>query len=325
MQVILLPGTEKHFRNSLENDLYIQEAFFTLKHDAFRLRVGRQKFETGTGHAFNPTDLFNQKNPIDPTYENDGIDAVRLAVNLAGRREFTFLLSPSLSRRPDMVARLAADAGRWSLAAQFTSIVRHRTDWTAVNNGQSLASLESGTSMDSFSRGFRWYQPALEFRRSGQRFDLYGEAGYAITNTVEAAGTLTEGERNHERLLLGVSPRLGENYRLVFEYMRLGEGTRGTVPISLNDMMAYNRGTILSTNKDTLFADAAWKTSRRVEFQFQTSVGTNHRTVYLNPWIHLTLGPGVRFSLAMYSCTGADDGAYANVGLGAFARLRWDF
>lgn len=321
----LLPGAERYFYSHLENDLYLQEAYVTLKQESFWIRAGRQKFSTGTGYAFNPTDLFNQKNPIDPTYENDGIDAVRLGVQLTDDKEIGFFLSPSRSRQPGVLARLTSVNDSWEVSAQFTSVERFRTDWAGLNTVQGLAVVGGGDNLEGFSHGFRWNQPAIEFRKVWAGLEFYGEAGYVFVTVPDTVGGLVEDVGSHERVLVGIKPTLSERYGLILEYMRLGEGTIRNTPIGLNDMMGYFMGPLLTTNKDTFFAEGTVALARKIELQFQTIIGMNHLTVYLNPWLHFDVASGLRFSLSAYSNSGSADGANANVGLGGFVRLRWDF
>lgn len=81
----ILPFSNRHF---LDN-AYIKLAF---KH--FDLTVGKQQISLGTGYVWNPTDVFNIKDVLDPTYEQPGHNAVRLDVALGSAYTLTALFSP---------------------------------------------------------------------------------------------------------------------------------------------------------------------------------------------------------------------------------------
>ncbi|MFC2169579.1 hypothetical protein ACFLRM_03285 [Acidobacteriota bacterium] len=75
-------------RNFLDN-AYIK---LTFKH--FDLTVGKQQISLGTGYVWNPTDVFNIKDPLDPTYEQPGHNALRLDIALGSAYTVTALYSP---------------------------------------------------------------------------------------------------------------------------------------------------------------------------------------------------------------------------------------
>ncbi|UCE08808.1 MAG: hypothetical protein JSW07_14900 [bacterium] len=75
-------------RNFLDN-AHVKVAF---KH--LDLTVGKQQISTGTGYVWNPTDLFNIKDVLDPTYEQPGHNAIRIDAPIGTRYNFMALYSP---------------------------------------------------------------------------------------------------------------------------------------------------------------------------------------------------------------------------------------
>lgn len=57
--------------------IYLDNAWLTWEHNGLRFRAGKQQLSWGPGYSFNPTDLFHRKNIIDPTYEKEGVTALR--------------------------------------------------------------------------------------------------------------------------------------------------------------------------------------------------------------------------------------------------------
>jgi len=55
--------------------------------------IGRQPVSLGAGYVWNPTDIFTSKDNIDPTYEIQGITAVRWLIS-AGRFEIDSIIQP---------------------------------------------------------------------------------------------------------------------------------------------------------------------------------------------------------------------------------------
>ena len=85
MGFYLIPFSERSF---LDN-AYIKMAF-----KRFDLTVGKQQISLGTGYVWNPTDVFNIKDPLDPTYEQPGHNAIRVDVPIGSNYTFTTLYSP---------------------------------------------------------------------------------------------------------------------------------------------------------------------------------------------------------------------------------------
>jgi hypothetical protein len=81
----ILPFSDQNF---LDN-AYIK---FSLKH--IDLTIGKQQISLGTGYVWNPMDVFNIKDPVDPTYEQPGHNALRLDIPLGSIYTMTTLYSP---------------------------------------------------------------------------------------------------------------------------------------------------------------------------------------------------------------------------------------
>ena len=82
----LLPYEDRHF---LDNG-YLKFAFKYAD-----VTVGKQQLSMGTGYAWNPTDVFNQKDMIDPTYEQPGHNALRMDVPLGRGFRLTSIYAPT--------------------------------------------------------------------------------------------------------------------------------------------------------------------------------------------------------------------------------------
>ncbi|MFC1726741.1 hypothetical protein ACFL4T_14050 [candidate division KSB1 bacterium] len=75
-------------RNFLDN-AYIKVAF-----EGWDLTVGKQQISLGTGYVWNPTDVFNIKDVLDPSYEQPGHNAARVDIPVGTDYTLTALYSP---------------------------------------------------------------------------------------------------------------------------------------------------------------------------------------------------------------------------------------
>lgn len=74
--------------------IYLDNAYLTWRFGGFRLRIGRQQLRWGPAYSFNPTDLFHRKDMLDPTYEKEGVTALRLSYRWGIGGEFTGIMVP---------------------------------------------------------------------------------------------------------------------------------------------------------------------------------------------------------------------------------------
>ena len=65
---------------SLKNTLLLDNIYLRTSFSTFDLTIGRQPLSLGTGYAWNPLDIFNRKELMDPTYEQPGINALRMEI-----------------------------------------------------------------------------------------------------------------------------------------------------------------------------------------------------------------------------------------------------
>jgi len=87
-------GDSAEYTVPLPDTLYLDNVFIKLHFPRFDLTAGKQQISLGTGYAWNPLDIFNQKQLLDPTYEQTGVTALRAEIPLADRLLVDFILSP---------------------------------------------------------------------------------------------------------------------------------------------------------------------------------------------------------------------------------------
>lgn len=77
------------FEFAYEDTIYIDNAYMQFNLDMADITIGKQQLSFGTGYAWNPTDIFNSKSLIDPTYEQTGHNAVRVDIPFGTKASLT--------------------------------------------------------------------------------------------------------------------------------------------------------------------------------------------------------------------------------------------
>jgi hypothetical protein len=73
---------------------FLDNVYLRLSKGPVDITLGRQQISTGVGYTWNPTDFFNKKNMIDPTYEQRGVEATRIDIALPLNLGFTAVIQP---------------------------------------------------------------------------------------------------------------------------------------------------------------------------------------------------------------------------------------
>ena len=229
------------------DDYWIQEAFGTFYMNGLTLRAGRQKYYTGTGYAWNPTDLFNDKNVFDPSYEIEGLDSLYVSFSLNNSSAVHLFYSFPEKDDGQKEDSGAIDAHNWQV-----KINTRLRMWE-------LALLYSDVKKTYYEisalqvRNIKWQLVSGEL--SGQLFGIgiHGEGGYAFLETADTFGKLSKDLKDHARFLLGVDYTFENELFLMAEYYFEGLGETSKNDYSIDDRMAYFLGTIDSIGRDNLF------------------------------------------------------------------------
>ncbi len=79
----------------LPDTIMLDNVYMRISFPLLDLTLGRQQISPGVGYAWNPTDIFNHKSLMDPSYEQTGVDVIRLYMPLGRRSSFSGIIQPS--------------------------------------------------------------------------------------------------------------------------------------------------------------------------------------------------------------------------------------
>ncbi len=85
-----LPYSSMYQKDNVTLDRALIKYYFSV----CDLYVGRQMIAWGTGYAFNPTDIWNRKSPLDPNAPKKGVNAVRTEIPLGSLSGLSLVVSP---------------------------------------------------------------------------------------------------------------------------------------------------------------------------------------------------------------------------------------
>ncbi len=113
-------GTIYSIPVSIPDTLYIDNLYTRLNFPAFDLTIGRQPISLGTGYAWNPLDIFSRKDLLDPTYEQPGVDAIRVEIPLNDRSGLDVIVADDDSTKNGArMIQLKAGIGSFDITVNY--------------------------------------------------------------------------------------------------------------------------------------------------------------------------------------------------------------
>jgi len=108
---------------SIPDTMLLDNIYMRISFPLLDLTLGRQQVSPGVGYAWNPTDIFNSKTLLDPSYEQSGVSAIRAELPLASRLTVSTVVQPEDTWENSIVqAFLKTGIGSFDIevtAAQF--------------------------------------------------------------------------------------------------------------------------------------------------------------------------------------------------------------
>ena len=82
------------FPITIPDTLFLDNVYMKISLSSLDVTVGRQQISKGVGYAWNPTDIFNSKSLLDPSYEQTGVEGLRFDYTLAYTASVSVFIQP---------------------------------------------------------------------------------------------------------------------------------------------------------------------------------------------------------------------------------------
>lgn len=217
-----------------EDRQYLDNAFVQFAFDNFDLTVGKQQISLGSGYVWNPTDVFNIKDVLDPTYEQPGHNAVRLDVPVGNTLNLTGIYSPEESwENSAKLFQIKGRIPRFDVALTVIETQWGFHDYTTLN--------QTGFGFTVTPEKRQVYGANIE----GELLGLGLWAEYASNNM--------EVSKNFEELVIGCNYTFDFQTFLMFEYYRNTLGKSDYNEYQLNDWMRYFAAEQKAISRDQIY------------------------------------------------------------------------
>mgnify|MGYP005725402223 CR=1 FL=1 len=284
------------FDIKLENENFLDNAYVTLYFKRFNLRVGKQQLPWGAGYTWNPTDIFNEKNTLDPAYEKVGVNAFKVEVPFSSEGVVTGILG------------IEED---WETSTKALKVKQHTAGFDF-----------SASFVEKNQEGINYYQ-ALEFSEKRRLIggDFSGEVlGLGVWG--EGAYNFLGNSANFGQYLFGTDYTFESGLYLIGEYYRNDRGKTDHRQYNFNDWMRLLSADGENLGQDYLFLGEQYPIGELWNWSNFLILNLNDRSTVFFPWFDYSLNDNTELIFTGYLPFGRKKTEFGSFGAGGFARIR---
>ena len=272
------------FPIALLDTFYLDNVFLKAGFKHFDLTVGKQQISLGTGYAWNPIDIFNTKQLLDPTYEQTGVNAVRAEIPLKGRTNLDVIISPGTDWKESVkMLQLKTGLGRFDLNGTIGQYTWQRTQFNPttflIDEQRNLRTVFGGSIVGELASAGIWIESAW--------------------NKMENSGDFSE-------VVVGGDYTFNNGLYIIMEYLHNENGVSSKDNLDINHYLQYFMGETHSLMQDYLFGFLSYPINDFIQFGLLSFGNLNDNSATLNPQIVWNLFQDVDLTI-MYSHFIGDD------------------
>ena len=274
---------------TLRDTLYLDNVYLKARFKHFDLTVGKQQLSLGTGYAWNPTDIFNIKDLMDPTYEQTGVTAIRAEVPLGDRFGLDLIYAPEET---------------WDLSSKM------------VQGKVGLGSFDFTANYAEYTGANLWWRRNKTYSTIPPDEITYKKYGGSIVGQIWELGLWAEGSFEigdypvlfHE-YLLGIDHTFDFQTYMMVEYFHNAGGVKSG-KLSFSDYLVTLSGQTHSLMQDYVFVLANHPISDVLSAGVMGIANLNDESFAINPLLDWNAFENVHVSLFISYAVGDDDSEF---------------
>ena len=293
-----IPFTDRHF---LDN-AYLKIA---LKH--VDITAGKQQISLGTGYVWNPLDVFNIKDPLDPTYEQPGHNAVRIDLALGSQTSLSALYSMEDSWKNS--ARMLRFKG---------NLLRFDFSLTAI---ETVWRYHDYTSFDLAAMNFTELPEQRRLVGGSTAGELLGFGVWA-----EYAYNWMEKTQDFNELVVGIDYTFDFQTYLMIEYYRNTLGKTDFKQYTLNDWMRQFAAEQKTISRDQIYAFFRHPVTDFIELGASCIYSISDKSAAVIPTLNWSFSDNLDIMAYVNFNAGREGALYSKIsGQGGLIRARYYF
>lgn len=280
------PITEYSY--TMSDTLFLDNAYLQLEMNNFRMILGRQQISSGVGYAWNPTDIFNTKDIMDPTYEQTGVDAITVEIPVGLGGNFTGILQPKNNwDRTTKYIKYKQNVGQFDISLSY---------------GQKRKIFNYVNFIDSLSYDFS--QEMYGANIVGELFGIGVWTEFGIydhdlkdliyTSTWREPNAIQENKFYYE-YVIGMDYTFENSLYLMGEYFHTDFGV-GKDENNFNHYMNYFQSNIHGLNRNYIFTNVMYPINGLITIGMFNIANLDDKSVVFNPQIKYLLSNNVEIN-----------------------------
>lgn len=280
-----------------EDRNFLDNAFLRISFRHADVTIGKQQISLGTGFAWNPLDVFNIKDIIDPTYEQPGYNAVRLDIPIG--LKYKMMMIYSTEDNWSRSAKLIQFKGRFG---HFDySIIAIDRNW--------------------IFNDYYAFQPIIQ-KRNLFGGDFAGEI-FGVGVWGEIAYNKMKITKNYWESVFGIDYTFNSGTYIMGEYYRNTSGKDDYKKYDLNDWIRYIFAETKTISQDQFYFYADHPTTDLLKTGCSIIFNLNDESIAVVPSIVYNIFENVDLTFFGNFYFGRSGTTYAsNMGNGGIARAR---
>lgn len=236
-------------------------------------RIGRQQIAWGTGYAFNPTDIWNMKNPLDPMAPKLGVMAIKTEVPLGDISGADIVFSPGNDLRSSSYG-LRVKSGFNSIDYSFSTVKNSLRKELGAEDRVMFGIDVAGQIWDE-GPGF-WSESATNYIYKNNNFDV---------------------DSLEYKIDFGIDYTLDNGLYLMSEYLfnSLGAGSKNEY--SYYSLLKTASGELSGFAEQYLFNGCSYSLNSDVKLSLYSLVNLNDSSFALLPEINYIYSENIEFKL----------------------------
>jgi hypothetical protein len=284
------------FQFTYRDTLYLDNVYARLSFNRFAITVGKQQISLGTGYFSNPTDVFNVKDALDPTYEQPGHNAVRMDLYLGTRLSLMALYSPIGIDwcNSGKLVRMKAGLGHFDFSVLVNEMQYVNTDFYTFQTQKQL----------------RRYI-GLNFVGELLGFGVWGEGAYNFLNE----------DNNFYEFIVGADYTFKSGLYTLIEYHHNSLAKSDYEEYDLNDWMRFFVGETKTIARDQVYGFIQYPLTDLIAIGTSAIISVSDMSAVFVPTLYYSLFENVELTLIMNFYVGDEEKVYnSNLGNGGFMR-----
>jgi hypothetical protein len=293
--------------------IFLDNAFAKIRYKKADITVGKQQLNMGAGYTWNPTDAFNVKNVLDPTYEQTGHNAIRLELALNAKLSIDSYFAPGEEMKDSgAMLKLKSNFGRFDVSVLGVQNYWQRTDY-----------LNPAAVVDPNAAFSTYQRQMLGGDIVGELFGLgvWAEGGYTFVDLKKGSGL--PDLKNFWELVLGLDYTFNSGLYLMGEFYRNSLLPAKWQDYTLNHWMWYFSTETRAMSQDNFFGLLQYPLTDLITIGGMLIQSISDGSAAIVPMLTWSMFEDAELLTYVNINTGKDGQAYAvNSGSGGVVRLR---